>query len=105
MPRAEAGEALLRLKFAGVNFIDVYMRQGHYQRSATYGAGLPLTLGMEGAGTVEAVGADVTQVAIGDRVAYCLTRGSYAQYATVPAWRLVKLPDNVDDQIGTALML
>jgi len=105
IPQPEAGEALLRLEYAGVNFIDMYMREGHYQHSATYGSALPFTLGMEGAGTVEAVGADVTQVAIGDRVAYCLTRGSYAQYATVPAWRLVKLPDNVDDQIGTALML
>ena len=105
MPQVDAGEALLRLEFAGVNFIDVYMRKGHYQRSATYGSGLPFTLGMEGAGTVEAIGTDVTHVAVGDRVAYCLTRGSYARYATVPAWRLVKLPDNVDDQIGTALML
>ncbi|MDH3377289.1 MAG: quinone oxidoreductase [Gammaproteobacteria bacterium] len=105
IPHPGAGEALLRLEFAGVNFIDVYMREGHYQGSATYGSALPFTLGMEGAGSVEAVGAGVTQVDIGDRVAYCLTRGSYARYATVPAWRLVKLPDGVNYQTGTALML
>jgi NADPH2:quinone reductase len=99
------GEALVRLACAGVNFIDVYMRNGSYARSQTYKTPLPMTLGMEGAGTVEALGPGAEGVAVGDRVAYCLARGSYAEQAAAPAWRLVKLPHDVPFAVATALML
>jgi NADPH2:quinone reductase len=107
MPRpvAGAGEVLVRLEYAGINFIDVYMRSGKYARSQTYKTPLPMTLGMEGAGTVAAVGSGVTEFAAGERVAYCIVRGSYAEYAVVPAARLVKVPVAVPLDIATALML
>jgi NADPH2:quinone reductase len=105
MPQPKPGEALVKLDCAGVNFIDIYMRSGRYARSATYQTPLPMTIGMEGGGTVQAVGADATNVRPGDRVAYCIVRGSYAEYATVPAWRLVRLPEDVPLDVGTALML
>jgi NADPH2:quinone reductase len=72
-------QALVKIAASGVNFIDVYFRTGLYK------AELPVTLGSEAAGTVEAVGPDVTEVAPGDRVAYAMARGSYAEYAVVPA--------------------
>ena len=104
-PRPADGEALVKLEYAGINFIDVYMRSGHYARSQTYQTPLPMTLGMEGAGTVVEVGAGVTDLEVGDRVAYCIVRGSYAEYAVVPAWRLVKVPAELPLDIATALML
>ena len=104
-PEPAAGEGLVKLEFAGLNFIDVYMRSGHYARSQTYKTPLPMTLGMEGAGTVAQTGADVTDFKVGDRVAYCIVRGSYAQYAVVPAARLVRVPPQVPMDIATALML
>jgi NADPH2:quinone reductase len=64
-----------------------------------------MTLGMEGAGTVAALGKGVAGLNIGDRVAYCIVRGSYAPLAVVPAWRLVKLPDSVPTEVATAMML
>src|SRR5205807_2508927 len=70
-------EALVRIAASGVNFIDVYFRMGLYK------ADLPIRLGSEAAGTVEAIGSDVTEVAVGERVAYAMTRGSYAEYAAV----------------------
>ncbi len=105
VPEPGKGEALVQLAYAGVNFIDVYMREGHYRHSATYGTPLPFTLGMEGGGTVAATGSQVKGIKTGDRVAYCLSRGSYAQYAVVPAWKLVKVPDAVSLDIATTLML
>ncbi len=104
-PEPAAGEVLVKLEFAGLNFIDVYMRSGHYARSQTYKTPLPMTLGMEGAGTVVETGADVADFKVGDRVAYCIVRGSYAQYAAVPAARLVHVPPQVPMDIATALML
>ena len=104
-PKPTAGEVLVKLEFAGLNFIDVYMRSGHYARSQTYQTPLPMTLGMEGAGTVAALGDGVTQFTVGERVAYCIVRGSYAEYAAVPAARLVKVPAAVPLDIATALML
>ena len=104
-PQPAAGEALVRLDYAGINFIDVYMRSGHYARSQTYQTPLPMTIGMEGGGTVAALGAGVTELAVGDRVAYCIVRGSYAEYAVAPAARLVKVPPQVPLNIATALML
>ena len=104
-PTPAEDEALVQLAYAGINFIDVYMREGHYRHSATYGAPLPMTLGMEGGGTIEAIGPGVDSVKVGDRVAYCLSRGSYAEYAAVPAWKLVKVPAGVPLEVATTLML
>lgn len=104
VPEPRPGEALVQLEYAGVNYIDVYMREGHYRNSRTYGTPLPFTLGMEGAGRVaDANGAGGLHP--GDRVAYCLSRGSYADYAAVPAWKLVRIPDAIDARTATALML
>ncbi|HSE00301.1 MAG TPA: quinone oxidoreductase [Burkholderiales bacterium] len=104
-PAPGAGEAAVKLEYAGINFIDVYMRSGHYARSDTYRTPLPMTIGMEGGGTVAALGDGVSGLGVGDRVAYCIVRGSYAQYAVVPAWKLVRVPDDVPLAVATALML
>ena len=104
-PQPAAGEVLVKLEYAGLNFIDVYMRSGHYARSQTYATPLPMTLGMEGAGTVAETGTGVTGFKAGDRVAYCIVRGSYAEYAVVPAARLVQVPAHVPLTIAAALML
>src|SRR3954469_9708548 len=88
-PQPGAGEVLVKLEYAGLNFIDVYMRSGQYARSHTYKTPLPMTLGMEGAGTVVETGEGAAGFKEGDRVAYCIVRGSYAEYAVVPASRLV----------------
>jgi len=98
-PTPGAGQALVKLAAAGVNFIDVYFRTGMYK------APLPLTLGLEGAGAVTAVGTGVTDVKIGDTVAWTGVPGSYAQMAVVPADRLVKLPPGVEPKVGAAAML
>jgi len=92
-------QALIRMAAIGVNFIDVYFRKGLYK------ADVPIVLGNEGAGTVEAVGPEVTEVAVGDRVAWAMQRGSYAEYAVVPGAILVKIPDGVDFQMAAAAML
>jgi len=104
-PRPAAGEALVKLEYAGINFIDVYMRSGQYARSQTYQTPLPMAIGMEGGGTVAALGEKSDELSVGDRVAYCIVRGSYAQFAAVPAGKLVKVPDNVPLAVATALML
>jgi NADPH:quinone reductase len=104
-PKPGPGEALVKIVRAGINFIDVYMRNGSYARSHTYKTPLPMVIGMEGAGTVAALGAGVADLAVGDTVAYCLARGSYAEYATVPAWRLSKVPEGVPLPVATTLML
>lgn len=98
-PEPKAGEALVKLAVAGVNFIDVYFRIGQYPSP------LPFTPGQEGAGVVAAVGPDVTTVKVGDRVAYTSVPGSYAEYAVVPAARLVPIPDGLDYKLATAAML
>jgi NADPH2:quinone reductase len=98
-PQPGPGQALVKIAAAGVNFIDVYFRIGLYPATP------PVVLGSEGAGTVEAVGPDVTNVRPGDRVAYAMARGSYAEYAVVPAWQLVKIPDSLDFQTAAAVML
>lgn len=98
-PQPGARQALVRIAACGVNFIDVYFRSGFYK------ADFPMILGQEAAGTVETVGAEVTEVAPGDRVAYCMTRGAYAEYAAVPAAQLVKIPDRADFTAAAAAML
>jgi NADPH2:quinone reductase len=92
-------QALVRIKASGVNFIDVYFRTGLYK------ADLPFIPGSEAAGVVEEVGPDVSEVAVGDRVAYAMVRGSYAEYAVVPAWQLVKIRESVDFTVAAAAML
>jgi NADPH2:quinone reductase len=99
MPAPGPGQALVRIAASGVNFIDVYFRTGLYK------ADLPVTLGSEAAGTVEAVGEGVTDVKPGERVAYAMARGSYAEYAVVPAAMLVPIPDAVDFRTAAAAML
>jgi NADPH2:quinone reductase len=101
VPKPQPGprQALVRLAAIGVNFIDVYFRMGRYK------ADLPVVLGNEGAGTVEAIGPEVSEAAVGDRVAWAMSRGSYAEYAVVPSAMLVKLPEGVDFQAGAAAML
>ena len=105
IPEPGVGEVRVRLAFAGVNYIDVYMRNGAYARSGTYRTPLPMGLGMEGAGTVDAIGPGVDGLAPGQRVAWCIVRGAYAEYAVVPAWRLVPVPEEVPLDIACALML
>jgi NADPH:quinone reductase len=98
-PEPRNGQALVRLEAIGVNFIDIYHRTGLYPNP------LPFTPGSEGAGIVEAVGPGVGEVKIGDRVAYAMGVGSYAEKALVPAWRLVRLPDSISTEYGAAVML
>lgn len=104
-PRPGPGEVLVQLAYAGVNYIDVYMRDGSYSRSHTYTTPLPMTIGMEGAGTVAELGEGVKDLRVGETVAYCLSRGSYADFAVVPAWKLVPVPAGMDLAVATALML
>ncbi len=98
-PTPGPGQALVRIEAAGVNFIDIY------QRSGLYKVELPYTLGVEAAGVVKAVGPDVTWVRPGDRVAYTGPAGAYAEFAVVPAERLVLLPDGVSTREGAAVIL
>src|SRR6059036_82146 len=98
-PQPKAGEAVVKVDAAGLNYIDVYYRSGHYK------AELPMTLGLEAGGTVTAVGPNVTEVRVGDKVAYTGVAGAYAQYAAVPAQRLVVLPAGVRTRQGAAAML
>jgi NADPH2:quinone reductase len=105
VPECEADCALIKIEYAGVNYMDVYMRNGAYAKSHTYKTPLPMVIGMEGAGVVVKVGANVSNVQAGDRVAYCLSRGSYAEYAAVPAWRLVKIPAAVETAHAASAML
>lgn len=99
VPEPKANEAVVKLSASGVNFIDVYQREGRYK------VALPFVLGQEGAGVVSAIGAGVTTVKNGDRVAWAGPLGSYAQYAAVPGERLVPIPAGVSDQHGAAAML
>ena len=105
VPDLGEGEALIKISRAGINFIDVYMRSGVFKNSSTYPNVPPFTPGMEAAGVVEAVGPGVDNVGSGDRVAYCLSLGGYAEYACVPAWKLVKVPDGVPLDVAAALQL
>jgi NADPH2:quinone reductase len=98
-PAPKAGEAVVKVDAAGLNYIDVYFRSGLYK------AEYPLTLGLEAGGTVSAVGANVTEVKVGDKVAYTGVPGAYAEYAVVPAARLVVLPAGVSTRQGAAAML
>ena len=99
VPTPKPDEALVDIKAAGINFIDVYIREGRYPTP------LPFVSGQEAAGVVTEVGSEVTTLQPGDRVAYTSVLGSYAEYATVPASRLVKIPDELDFEQAAAAML
>lgn len=99
LPIPQANEAIVQIKSAGVNFIDVYFREGRYP------APLPFVNGQEAAGVVTAIGDGVRSVKVGDRVAYTGVRGSYAEYAAVPEDRLVAIPDQIDFETASAAML
>jgi NADPH2:quinone reductase len=98
-PTLGPGQALVKVEAIGLNYIDVYFRSGVYKTS------LPFTPGMEAAGTVRAVAPEVTDVQAGDRVAYAPVMGAYAEYAAVPANRLVKVPSDLDSPMAAAAML
>lgn len=98
-PEPGEGEARVKVEAVGVNFIDIYLRLGLYDRPR------PFTLGHEAGGTVDAVGPNVTEVKPGDRVTYAMVPGSYTEYAIVPAWKLVQVPAEVDMQQATAVIL
>jgi NADPH2:quinone reductase len=98
-PSPGPGQDLVKIAASGVNFIDIYFRKGLYP------APPPIILGSEGAGAVESVGPEVSNIAPGDRVAYALARGSHAEFAVVPAWQLVKIPASVDLDTAAAGIL
>ncbi len=98
-PQPGPGEARVKIEAAGLNYIDTYYRTG------LYATPFPFTPGSEAAGVVDAVGPDVTGVKPGDRVAYCLTLGAYAEYAIVPAAKLVPVPDSLSTEVAAALIL
>lgn len=98
-PKPGPGQVLVKLHAIGVNFIDVYHRTGLYKLP------LPFTPGMEGSGVVESVGTDVTEVQLGDRVAYAMAVGAYAELAVVPSRQLVKIPATMDFSSAAAVML
>jgi NADPH2:quinone reductase len=99
VPQPKPNEALIKIAASGVNFIDVYFREGRYP------APLPFVDGQEGAGVVTQAGSEVKSLKPGDRVAWTGVLGSYAEYAVVPADRLIKVPDGVDDRHAAAAML
>jgi NADPH2:quinone reductase len=98
-PKPKPNEAIVKIAASGVNFIDVYFREGRYP------APLPFVDGQEGAGTVTEVGSDVKTLKPGDHVAYSNVLGSYAEYAAVPAEKLVKVPSGINDEQAAAAML
>jgi NADPH2:quinone reductase len=99
LPEPGKGEARVKIEAIGLNYIDVYQRTGLYQQP------LPFVGGREGAGVVDKVGPGVTEIKEGDRVAYCMEPGAYAEYAVVPAWKLAPLPASLDSRAGAATML
>lgn len=99
VPQPKANEVLVKVSASGVNYIDIYFRQGRYP------AALPFVNGQEAAGVVAEVGAEAKSWHAGERVAYCSVLGSYAEYAAVPAERLVRVPEGISDQQAAAAML
>ncbi|HYI93370.1 MAG TPA: quinone oxidoreductase [Bryobacteraceae bacterium] len=99
VPSPGPEDVVVKLEACGVNFIDVYHRTGLYKLP------LPFTLGMEGAGVVDKIGERVIEWKPGERVAWAMTMGSYAEYAVLPAAKLVRVPDGVETRTAAALML
>jgi NADPH2:quinone reductase len=104
-PSPGPGEVLVKLEVAGVSFGDTYFRRGYYRPPHTYATHLPYTPGLDGYGEIVAVGGNVSGLKEGDRVTYCLGFHSYAQYATVPAWKVVPVPEGFDGRTACALMI
>jgi NADPH2:quinone reductase len=98
-PQPGPGEVLVRVQAAGLNFIDIYHRTGLYPLP------LPLAIGLEGAGTIENIGNSVSDLKVGDRVAWASVPGSYATHVMAPADRLVPVPDGVATEVAAALLL
>ena len=98
-PAPQAGQVLVRIEAAGVNYVDTYQRSGQYR------VPLPYVMGLEGAGVVEAIGEGVSGIRVGARVAWAHVPGSYATHAVVPADKVVPLPDGITSQHGAAAML
>ncbi|MCK5351917.1 quinone oxidoreductase, partial [bacterium] len=98
-PQPGQDEAVVQVEAIGLNFIDIYYREGLYPGT------LPFTPGLEAAGTVCAVGSQVREIQVGDRVAFSSAMGAYAEQASVPAWKLVPVPRDVDSQTAAAVML
>ena len=94
-----SGELRIKIEAVGVNYIDVYHRMG------SYAGNLPFIPGVEAAGIVDALGQNVSDLKLGDRVAYAMQLGSYAEYSIVPAWKVVVLPAGLDKHLGAAVML
>ena len=99
VPRPRAGEALVKIAASGVNYLDVQYRTGRHKTPT------PFIVGSEAAGVVADVGAEVAELRAGDRVAYAMTLGSYAEYALVPAWKLVAVPPAIELETAAAVML
>jgi NADPH2:quinone reductase len=99
LPEPGPGEVRVKVAAAGLNFIDIYQRRGWYTTP------LPLTLGQEAAGVVDAVGAGVAEFKPGDRVAYAMVLGAYAEYAVVPVTRLAPVPAEISLELAAAVML
>src|SRR5258705_2168952 len=99
VPDPKTNEAVVKIAASGVNYVDVYFREGRYTTS------LPFVAGQEGGGEVVAVGSNVKNVKVGDRVAWTMLLGTYAEYAAVPEDRLVKIPEGVDYRQAAAAML
>lgn len=104
-PTPGPGEVRIRLSVAGVSFGDTYMRRGYYAPPHTYPTQLPYVPGLDGWGYVDTVGPGVTGLSVGERVTYCMGYHSYAQYVTVPAWKVVKIPEGFNPDIACALMI
>lgn len=102
VPSPARGEVLVRVACAGVNFMDIHTRQGKYRNSHTYPVRAPCTLGMEGAGEVVSPAPDVTDFKSGDRVAWCISWGAYAEYEVVPAHRLARIPQAISYELAAA---
>jgi NADPH2:quinone reductase len=101
-PCAGHGEVLVAVRCAGINFMDIHTRQGKYAASRTYPMELPCTLGMEGAGEVLEVGEGVHELHIGDRVAWCIVWGSFADCIVVPAARAIRIPPAIAYELAAA---
>lgn len=101
-PVAAPGCVVVKVACAGINFMDVHTRQGKYARSMTYPVRLPCVLGMEGSGEIVEVGVGVEHLSRGDRVAWCISWGSYAEYVSVPASRIAKIPDAIPHDLAAA---
>lgn len=103
-PEPKDGSVVVKMAYAGVNFTDIYRREGMYAHSPTYPTSLPLVLGLEGAGTVTATGAGVTGLSPGDRVAFTRGSSAYAEYAALPAHCLARIPDGMPFDAAAACM-